>query len=79
VPRFRRFLGGPIGRFLRAEEERRAGQALRCGSRLGLRKPFKRGRCLAPFRPPIANLKNASFEGREKKKENEEKIRKNKS
>jgi hypothetical protein len=30
------------------------------------------------FLPPIANLKNASFEGRGKKKENEEKIRKNK-
>jgi hypothetical protein len=30
------------------------------------------------FCPPIANLKNASFEGREIKKENEEKIRKNK-
>jgi hypothetical protein len=27
---------------------------------------------------PIANLKNASFEGREKKEENQEKIRKNK-
>jgi len=34
---------------------------------------------LAPFCPPIANLKNASFEGREKKKENEENIMKNKS
>jgi hypothetical protein len=33
---------------------------------------------LAPFCPPIANLKNASFEGRGKKKENQEKIRKNK-
>jgi hypothetical protein len=28
---------------------------------------------LAPFCPPIANSKNASFEGREKSKENEEK------
>jgi hypothetical protein len=32
-----------------------------------------RGHCLAPFCPPIANLKNASFEGREKKR----KMRKN--
>jgi hypothetical protein len=78
VPRFRRFLGGPTGRFLCAKVGRYAGQALRCGSRLGLRKLFKRGHFLAPFCPPIANLKNASFEGREKKKENEEKIRKNK-
>jgi hypothetical protein len=51
---------------------------LRCGSRLGVRNLFKRGHCLAPFCPPIAHSKNASFEGREKKKENEEKIRKNK-
>jgi hypothetical protein len=79
VPRFRRFLGGLTGRFLRNEEGRHAGQALRCGSRLSLQKLFKRGNCLAPFCPPIANLKNASFEGREKKKENEENIRKNKS
>jgi hypothetical protein len=78
MPRFRRFLGGPTGRFLRAEEWRHAGQALRCGSRLGLRKLFKRRHCLASFCPPIANLKNASVEGREKKKENEEKIRKTK-
>jgi hypothetical protein len=79
VPRFRRFLGGPTGRFLRAKEGRHAGQALRCGSRLGLRKLFKRGNCLAPFCPPIANLKNASLEGREKKKENQEKSGKIKS
>jgi hypothetical protein len=78
VPRFRRFLGGTTGRFLRAEEGRNAGQALSYSSRLGLRKLLKRGHCLVPFRPPIANLKNASFEGREKKKENEEKIMKNK-
>jgi hypothetical protein len=51
---------------------------LRCGSRLGLRKLFKRGHCFAPFCPPIAKLKNVSFEGRGKKKENEEKIKKNK-
>jgi hypothetical protein len=73
LPRFRRFLGGPTGRILRAEEGRHAGQALRCGSRLGLRKLFKRGNSLAAFCPPIANLKNASFEGREKKR----KMRKN--
>jgi hypothetical protein len=30
------------------------------------------------FSPPIANLKNASLRGAKKKKENEEKIRKNK-
>jgi hypothetical protein len=33
---------------------------------------FSKGHCLAPFCPPIAILKNASTEGREKKKENEE-------
>jgi hypothetical protein len=78
-PDFGVFLAGPTERFLRTKEERHAGQALRCGSRLGLWKPFKRGNCLAHFCPPIANLKNASFEGREKKKENEEKSGKLKS
>jgi hypothetical protein len=34
---------------------------------------------LAPFCPPIANLKNASFEGREKLKKKEEKSGKIKS
>jgi hypothetical protein len=43
VPIFRRFLGGPTGRFLRAEEGRHAGQASRYGSCLGLRKFLKGG------------------------------------
>jgi hypothetical protein len=58
--------------FLRAKEGRHAGQALRCSNRLGLRNFFRRGHCLALFCPPITNLKNASFEGREKKEGNEE-------
>jgi hypothetical protein len=77
VPRFRRFLGGPTGRFLRAEEGRHAGQAVRCEPPRSL-ESFKRGHCLAPFCPPIAKLKNVSFAAAEKKKENEKKIRKNK-
>jgi hypothetical protein len=44
---------------------------VRCGSRLGLWNPFKRGNCLAPFCPPIAKFLNVSFAAAEKKKGNE--------